>query len=398
MPRNLTGTDDLGGRSLSLKLFIMKRSLKAALWILAGGLGISFVAGATVLAVGEGGQTLKEVTLAAGLFAALAAGLASASTLLGNRKLNQMAEDIGRLAELTESSMQEARALKPDPTVAFLFDNGRTRAPGVVLTRRRQARSLDFESIVSGERKRALATLPELAKGKVGLDSLATSAAWLSSTFNPMDKEHRETFDGEVRAYERALQQWLPGFEAFLGEQSRVFALHLGFDNRGRVPARDVVVQLHFPDGFEHIEQLPRRVAPPSRPVFKRRSGLDYLAGNMSSIRAYDLASRLPDLPDLPGNVSDPEYRRGSLVAEIHIEKLLHGVPEATKTPITLRTEAEGTFDVPWAIHAENLAEPASGTLVLEVKSETIEGPAVTTLDELLALDAWRSLEEDGQA
>lgn len=163
---------------------------------------------------------------------------------------------------------------------------------------------------------------------------------------------------------------------------------------RGR-SAGDVVVQLHFPYGFEHIEHLPRREAPPERPILKPRLGLDYLAGNLSSMRAHDLASRLPDLPDLPGNVSDSEYRNGSLVAEIHIEKLLHGVPEATKRPITFRAEAEGIFDVPWAIHAENLAEPASGTLVLEVESETVEGPAVTTLDELLAMDAWRSVEED---
>jgi hypothetical protein len=76
-----------------------------------------------VLALTHSEGIVVALTLVSSIIAALAASAGTVITWRGNkeamRQQRQMAADVRRLAELTENSIEEARALKPDPVVLF---------------------------------------------------------------------------------------------------------------------------------------------------------------------------------------------------------------------------------------------------------------------------------------
>lgn len=135
--------------------------------VIAGPLGIAFSA------------TLALVAVAA-VAAVITVGLAWRST----DEQRQMATDIRQLAELTGSSIEEARAQRPKPAIRFLM-NGEG-FDGLKIERVSLDRSVDVETIVKAERAKAMATLPrELDPGesatlaRLGIPDLSkTLGAW----------------------------------------------------------------------------------------------------------------------------------------------------------------------------------------------------------------------------
>jgi hypothetical protein len=146
-------------------------------------------------------------------------------------------------------------------------------------------------------------------------------------------------------------------------------------------------VQVHFPDEFQEVEEIPTLKWRPARPKFERRSWLDLASMSLPTLRPPDMGT-FRDLPTIGGNVSSPRYRRGSLILELDIAKLLHGVPEKTDEALVFRVPEDGEFAIPWQIHAENLSKPAKGELTLEVATEVDEGPPITSLEELDSAEA----------
>ena len=71
-------------------------------------------------------------------------------------------------------------------------------------------------------------------------------------------------------------------------------------------------------------------------------------------------------------------------MVEYGIDKLLHGIPQDSFEPFGLWIETDGEYTVPWEVHAENLEEPATGSLELEVMTITEEGSPIVSLQELL--------------
>lgn len=305
----------------------------------------------------------------------------------------QAASDIRRLAELTESSLEEARAQKPEPIVQFIVGEERDAAPGVIVTRRRFARTIDVGKIVAAERQAALATLPpehppddeQEARQRPVIPALASLVAAFGPT-GPITGEERRSFELRVTEYGRNLEAWLRAYESYRQDTDLFFGLLLRFENRGRVPARGVRVVLRFPDGFTHAEDDSIIDKPPRRPSFaRRRVGLSALD---RALLAPDYSKMLIDSPFIPGarNVSGPYYRDGSLIVEFDIETLLHGPPEDSDEAIMLTIESDGEFTIPWEMHAENLGEPAQGELKLQIVTELEAGDAITSLADLPAL------------
>jgi hypothetical protein len=369
--------------------------------------------GGTLVASRRGGDAVVNATLAFTIVAALASLLAVAVTAFGNRanarhqgKLAEqqhlMAGDIRRLAELTESSLEEARAQRPDPLVLFLAsqrDDHEERVPTeqAVLQRTRLLREIDVEAIVARERERALSTIPTpkptpLQKTVGGaayaeIERMAETMrkASMLGRIGPITDEERQTFADRVDRYAHELREWLSEYENWRAETTLIFVTHLRFENRGRVPAHDARVQLRFPDTFESVDEYPELDDPPDRPRFTR-GGLSALTGLLNSTLTIPpgYSPRLLD-PSFRSNVSPPNYRRGSLLVELTVDKLLHGVAEDTNEPVMLRVDADGEYEVPWEIHAENLGEPSTGTLRLSIETQVLEGPPIETLDDLLS-------------
>jgi hypothetical protein len=390
------------------------------LLIVAGALALAgAVVLATVLSVREGTGTVVDVTLAFTIVAALGALLGALITLLGNRvsdrrqrelaaKQREMAGDIRRLAELAESSIEKARAQRPEPVVHFLVGKERTPADAAILERKRLVRELDIEAIVAGERQAALATLPSpKAEPKPGR-SLVAGAAFGEIFRNaerigslmgggPITEQDRKEYAERVDRYARDLRDWLAEYKEWREQTDLTFVSALSFENRGRVPARDVRVQLHFPDQFEEVEEDGKfDDRPPRRPRFQRRT-LANLAGLYDTHYTMPDVSRLNIPPIGRSNVSSPRYRKGSLVVEVQIDKLLHGIAEETDEPVMLRVEEDGEYTIPWEVHAENLVEPTRAELTLKIITEAQAGSPITSLDELL-VTALKGGEEGSDA
>lgn len=346
----------------------------------------------------------REATLLLAGVAAVGAVAGAVITWIGSRKTTQhlkeltvqqeqAAADIRRLAELTESSLDEARAQKPEPVVKFVVGDERTSVSEAVVERKRLVRDLGVEKIIAGERKRALAQLPPVSRPPDSDDETPSrpdpfaSLRVLTAQLGPIGAEEREEFAKSVDEYANELREWLSDFEAWRQATDLGLRADLRFENRGRVPATGVRVQLHFPDGFSAAEEPPTLGDPPRRPRFQRRSAFSF-PGLGRALRP-DIYSSLRDigrvpLPPVRGNVSRPRYRDGSLAVEFEIEKLRHGIPEESPEPVLLVAKLDGEFVIPWEIHAENLGEPARGELTLVISTEVEDGHQITSLAELL--------------
>jgi hypothetical protein len=347
---------------------------------------------AALVALVSAGKSDSTATLVALGFTVLAAfgGLASVGlTWHGNRAAlrgqEQMADDIKRLAELTESSIEEARAQRPDPSIQFWISHRREATEVMTIRRTRLVRHVDEDEIVNKERARALATMPKRRKNQKasGLGLLAAMGT-LNLDDLPGDMTFRElAFPKKVDEYCGTLRKWISEYLAYYDFWSSVLTLDLRFENNGRVPARDLRVEVRFPHPCLEVEDgdFPSRPKPPSRPVYKssRRAGLFIDPGHLLGFQPQQIK------PFIRTNVSHPRYRQGSVIAALSVGKLLHGVPETTPEPIHIRLNQDGSYVVPWEIHAENLPAPTSGDLKLIVETSAVDGPPITTLEDLLA-------------
>jgi len=355
-------------------------------WLVRWFLPSVFAAGA-IAAIVIG--VVLNASLAFSIVAAVAASLSAGLAWRGGKQQRQIAGDLRRLAELTETSLEDARAQKPEPVVGFLLEDDEL-AVSVKLEREREHRAIDAEGIVEKERALALATLPSHELREKGFRGFGISSAELMKISAQLgiggisEQEQRVKFEAQVEKYVTQLRAWIREFEKWRQELSECIRLQLCFENSGRVPTYDARIDVHFPDAFEPIEEEPTLSERPARPRFTRGTRFPQLAG-LNHLLAPSASVR-PIIP-IPSqrNVSRPHYRKGSVHVDIKVTKLLHGVLERSDM-ITLRVTEDGAYRIPWEIRAENLPEPAHGELEFTIDTVQEEGPPIATLDELLLL------------
>lgn len=346
-------------------------------------------AGATAYFVaGAGSNAVSDATLGFTVIAALGALAGAALILAGNAanvaQQRALAADVKRLAELTESSLDEARAQKPEPSVQFRLKD--SLASEVRWPRQHDIRSIDIDSIIESEREQTLATLPTPKRNPqvAEIERLLGSAMLGMMGAGPLTEKERADFQVQVDVYIAELKKWLNDYATWREQVGLVFSGSLQFDNRGRVPARDIHAYLDFPSEFVPVEEFPQLSKVPVRPVFKRRTLQD-----MFSVPAFSgfypaiglAANSIAGRP----NVRGPRYRKESRRVEYTIDKLIHGLSEPSDDPVLFRIENDGTYRVSWEIHAENLPEPTRGDLTVHVDTEVRDHPPVTALDQILA-------------
>jgi hypothetical protein len=347
------------------------------------------IAGATAyLVAGAGSNAVSDATLGFTVIAALGALAGAALILAGNAanvaQQRALAADVKRLAELSESSLDEARAQKPEPSVQFRLKDGL--ASEVRWPRQRDSRSIDIDTIIESETKRTLATLPtpKNTPQVTEIERLLGSATLAMIGAGPLTDQERRDFQARVDDYVSELKKWLNNYATWREQVGLVFSGNLQFDNRGRVPARDIHAYLDFPSEFVAVEEFPQLSSVPERPVFKRRTWQD-----MFSVPAFSgfypaIGLGANSIVGRP-NVRGPRYRKESRRVEYTIDKLIHGLPELSDDPVLFRIEKDGTYRVSWEIHAENLPEPTRGELTVHVDTEVRDHPPITALDQLLA-------------
>jgi hypothetical protein len=349
-----------------------------------------FAAGA-IVAVVVG--IVLNANLAFAVVAAVAASLSAALAWRGGKQQRQIASDLRRLAELTETSLEEARAQRPEPAVSFVI-TGNESATSVRLTRKHVDRAVAVEGVIENERQQALATLPSqeptAGRGEKRFGGLGFSFADRAKAAAELgiagfsEAERRANFEAEIEKYVARLRAWIEEFEHWRKELSESIHVRLCFENSGRVPTYGARVDVHFPDPFEPMEEELTLSRAPSKPRFKRNTGFGGLTG-LDHLVAPGATLRPSVALPPQRNVSRPHVRKGSARVDIEIKKLLHGIPEHSDL-ITLRVGEDGVYLIPWEIRAENLPEPAHGELEFTIDTVQEEGPPITTLDELLEL------------
>lgn len=325
----------------------------------------------SVLAVG----TVTAVTVVLGTDAITVAVLvftivAATAASLGAWFAWKTGLDLRTLTELTQTSLEERRARKPDPKVRFLLVDTSKGADIVGFTRPRPRRAFQRDQIVDAEYRRLLGSVP----APETLNPLASVLFGSGLSQHDIDR-----FKDELDHYNEKLGNWLLELEQYRDEAVLHLALRFRFENAGRVPAEGLQVQIQVPRGMKAVEKLPEFPKPPKTPTLRTRSDLLDSLGHRPLIRYPDLA----DIGPLLGNVRGPHIERGSVT--FHVGKILHGVPEDADGDLYVRTEEDGEYRLPWVIHAENLDGPTRGELILKLASAAEEGPAITTLDDLRA-------------
>ncbi len=96
---------------------------------------------------------VTDATLVFTIVAAIAASAGVWLTARGNQQQKQLANDIHLLAELTEGSLEEARAQRPEPVVRLAVGDGEP-ATSARLNRVWIARPVEVERIIEQERRR----------------------------------------------------------------------------------------------------------------------------------------------------------------------------------------------------------------------------------------------------
>lgn len=341
-------------------------------------------------------------TFAAGIVAAAVIIIAYVRQEYSATRIDELAKDIHRLAELTEGSTEEARALRAEPGVSFLAGEGPT--DDLVWRRVVDHTPIEEEAILASHRALALETLPSEPSGApsaVSASLIATLAALQSSglLFPKITEADRDRFRERVDKSVEALAGWLDGYSRWRGVRPLILDAQFQFHNRGRVPATDVHVTLSFPTGFARLEKgLDKWWPPPSPPKFEPPKGVFEGLGQLNA-GAYLPPGLFAGMhaPGLtPPNLRGPWFETDPLRIEFAIGKLLHGVPIETDSPVFLQVPSDGRYEVHWEISAGNLSNPVNGILVLEATTETTAGTVIATLDELIERNTlpFRSVDE----
>jgi hypothetical protein len=150
--------------------------------------------------------------------------------------------------------------------------------------------------------------------------------------------------------------------------------------NEGSYPAEDVLIDMHFPDGFRLINegQLPKTPTAPDAPE-RPKTELERITQGFRMPDIYPMRD-IRSLADVgtptPRNVSSPAIRRtNSFDVRVHVTKINHGFAAPIDPLFIIFDTIEGarSFQIEYEIHAANLIEPAQGPLHVILDKEKVD-------------------------
>jgi hypothetical protein len=179
-----------------------------------------------------------------------------------------------------------------------------------------------------------------------------------------------EQFYGDYRHY----------LEAMLVHNNlklRTLCLKIIIRNDGSSPAEDIDAQLHFPDGFQLVEEdgLPQAPVPPEAPDGPRTEQqiLEDSFARISALAMHQTQARILPSFNSAANVSSASIQRtNSYDVSFHVRKLKHGFRE-TFDPLNVMFDtfdAASSFQINYAIHVGNMPKPVDGKLHVVVERE----------------------------
>jgi hypothetical protein len=237
----------------------------------------------------------------------------------------------------------------------------------------------DFDEMVQYESERLREDFEEEQHRSSGLPGGSISRLVRQLAFRKA--KTREEYEAECQGYLEQVHNQQQLIYAHKLWNARLRSVGFRIENNGRAPATNVIVKIHFPDGFDfpseedHENMLDTAALNPlARPKPFKKGFEDLLPPQ--SIPLYDHIT--PALEGLlgsgPSDVSGPIIKReGSTEVDYEIKELLHGLPIELEPVdfLVLEDEMVGrTWELKYRIHARELPTPAEGILFLDVQSD----------------------------
>lgn len=307
-------------------------------------------------------------------------------SLAGDLKLPAEEDPTEKENRELKRQLQQLQALKPALDLQFVDGAGKTRHveirdPGTLTAAEIAAAVQQMEERyppVDALRARASTRSSTVQHGgdPDGLGALLRDVARAREIERMM---HGPTSDAEYTRYAKERAAYLTEYADYLPRlrkhecaRARSFALEVELINTGSVPALDIDVHLHIPDGVlvsdeEQERRAPKAPAPPQRP----RNSTDLLRDAVTS--SFGPTPYIPQLPSFEGlraatprNVSSLDIQETeSYDIRCHVQRVKHG--RAEKLPAVYISVPKGApvrpFQVTYTLHAANLPQPVNGTV-----------------------------------
>lgn len=197
------------------------------------------------------------------------------------------------------------------------------------------------------------------------------------SIMNLIPKEEIERYNNEVDKYIPSYSKFIARNLEYENLKRRTFKLDIALANDGTTPAEDIDIYMHFPDGFQLLEEdeFPDPPEPP-RPPVKPMTEMERMAKSMNfnySVPSSVYFSQSNSLPGPPTNVSGPSIKRvNSFEVHIHVQKLKHNLQEFLDPLFVIfdSFESANSFTIDYRILAANIPHEVTGNLHIVVQKE----------------------------
>lgn len=209
-------------------------------------------------------------------------------------------------------------------------------------------------------------------------NSTLKALIYAASTMNFISSEDIQEYNSNLEEfYEEYKHYWKLQYEyqvALAHTVKIVLMLH----NTGTIPAEDIDILLHFPDGFhllkEHeLPQPPSTPKAPRRPVSAMQKSIDQLNYLSQTPYISNIHTSSIHAPSPLPNVSSPKIRKtNSYDVSIHVQRIKHGMKLDMDAMFVVFDSFESamSFGIDYKIHAGNLPNPVIGKLHMVVDKQ----------------------------
>jgi len=186
----------------------------------------------------------------------------------------------------------------------------------------------------------------------------------------PYPKVEIERYEKDLDKYIEEMLKYYKKEYKFKELQSRIIKLKFVIINSGNLPAEDIDIFMHFPDGFVMFseDELPKKPKEPEKPIPPRTQQEMIFNFQKSLIPSFP-SSYIPSIitPNINRNLSSgPKIRKtNSYEVKYGLDKLKHGIQKYLK-PVYILFESidlAKSFKISYSILADNLPEPSNGNL-----------------------------------
>lgn len=195
-----------------------------------------------------------------------------------------------------------------------------------------------------------------------GADKNSVFALLEKFTSGDLSDERKQKYNTELEAYYHDYQTFLRLEYNYMVERLHFVKLEFELVNEGNIPAEDIDVWIHLPDGFEVVNKYPKKPQKP-QPPFRPKNNFDFQPINNSFPRLdFSLSGGKPSLPD----PDRPTIKKtNSYEVTYHCRSVKHAMLHRFDYILLKYASLEDmqSFEVKYRLIAANIPQPITGNL-----------------------------------